>query len=1327
MPAALPVLPPWVPPLDTGRPSANDLNALANLPRKTVAGVNTPIPVVYGRDRVFGKIVELYHLNIQGAPECLIITYAFCQGPIEGYETILIDGIPVNKAKEGFLNTGKDTTRNFADGETFVYTVPGPAVTTEDNKKWANVIAYKGTQTQNPNDPWSIHGNDFRGTAYALVIVPLGTTNGVPRVEAIIKGKKLYDPRLDSTNGGTGLHRQTDPGTWGFTSVDSTKQIGTNPTLAFADFAVNHAGWGVDWASVAENANWNDVQLPVGDGTSQPTRSIGLTMEAPALAGEWAKGFRVYMGAFLAWERGVVRIVPERADVQVPGALFFPGVPETGALAGDVLDVTASNNLTVEMWVSASAPGPSGLVSKKAAAGTGGSDGTDYPLLWRDDVTPDSWDALAEDVTVPTVIGWKAGVASGAGSPSDVGWALLLSGAGKVLGEVADGTDSAQVESASAITDGAWHHVAMVLDRTTSTLKLYVDGVLSATSSASAVGDLTNAVPLSLGAVGANLQLPFTGYLDDVRVWTNAQSAEAIAANRYKELDGNEYGLAAYWRLNESIGATSSADETGHGLTMGVIRVGGAGPNFVPGVTSVSPHGITHHFTGDDIVKDSLRLTKRPMRQFPTVVQIEYTEAPTDPAVYTWRTEVQSAELTSAPSRRISKISLPGIHTAGQAKREAIERLNWFISDLEVTFKVFDEGLKLQQGSIIAVTHPIGLSAKLFRVKQLSGQQGRWEIQGVEYDPAAYSNAVITSPSSPDTNLGNPLDMPAVTNLTAQEVLFQYKEGTYGSRIEVNWTAVSSRFLTQYLVEGWSPPEPGVAPTLSWSVLTPSTSAVSPPVEERLKNVTTYAPIEYTIRVYAMSLYTRGTVSELFPVPVRGKFLPPENIPGTVQITRLSPDTVRLDWQRAADIDVWQYEVRMYTGVLGDPLIDRWSDVTEPYPAVVAKTDSLTATVQGLGLGYYVFYIRARDSVGNYSLGSAIVAMSVSAPPPPTGLSGFEVGGTVYLEWVGGGGYASRYLVQYHQIKDSSGAALSPADPAHDWDTLDALRTAVVIPNVAGGTYEFLVYARDDSGNQSTTAATTEVIITSDSSSYLIDFIDFYDGINKLGTATWSLRDLTATQKRYFVSTGGDAFTDTSFSTYANQPLALYTIKNGISQWLSAIHTFPAALTGNWTVNADVTVLRGTVTLGLSLDGGPYIDLPINPSGKTQVTVPGTGTTARIRVLATGTSVSFLITPLMRLRVSVEPREESGPGVTILRQVSPTSRYWATVSLVGKYAAVTSIQVTPVTTGGNPVAISPVVDNVQMGVTPCTFDVYMMDSSNQTLNGVNFFYRFQGV
>lgn len=84
----------------------------------------------------------------------------------------------------------------------------------------------------------------LRGIAYLVVRMERDDTafpNGAPSdVTALVDGALLYDPRLDSTNGGSGTHRVTDATTWAFSR---------NPILA--------ARWFLTGGSVV-----NDVATP---------------------------------------------------------------------------------------------------------------------------------------------------------------------------------------------------------------------------------------------------------------------------------------------------------------------------------------------------------------------------------------------------------------------------------------------------------------------------------------------------------------------------------------------------------------------------------------------------------------------------------------------------------------------------------------------------------------------------------------------------------------------------------------------------------------------------------------------------------------------------------------------------------------------------------------------------------------------------------------------------------------------------------------------------------------------------------------------------------
>ena len=91
------------------------------------------------------------------------------------------------------------------------------------------------------------------------------------------------------------------------------------------------------------------------------------------------------------------------------------------------------------------------------------------------------------------------------------------------------GTHFGPLLSESVITDGQWHHIALVYARTTMKRHLYVDGAEVAADSSYAVGESCD-TGLYIGAGGdLNASTFFSGLIDDVRLYNATLSAEEIA------------------------------------------------------------------------------------------------------------------------------------------------------------------------------------------------------------------------------------------------------------------------------------------------------------------------------------------------------------------------------------------------------------------------------------------------------------------------------------------------------------------------------------------------------------------------------------------------------------------------------------------------------------------------------------------------------------------------------------------------------------------------------------------------------------------------------
>lgn len=121
----------------------------------------------------------------------------------------------------------------------------------------------------------------------------------------------------------------------------------------------------------------------------------------------------------------------------------------------------------------------------------------------------------------------------------------------------------------TGITDGAWHHLAMVVDATAGTAKIYVDGALEQTSTSTAIGTagFANAFDLHVGA-SSTLTAYWNGSVDELRLWSVPLSATAVAADRSATVTGTETGLLAAWDFSGVTGQTVPDLTGGHPGTL---------------------------------------------------------------------------------------------------------------------------------------------------------------------------------------------------------------------------------------------------------------------------------------------------------------------------------------------------------------------------------------------------------------------------------------------------------------------------------------------------------------------------------------------------------------------------------------------------------------------------------------------------------------------------------------------------------------------------------------------------------------------------------------
>jgi hypothetical protein len=111
----------------------------------------------------------------------------------------------------------------------------------------------------------------------------------------------------------------------------------------------------------------------------------------------------------------------------------------------------------------------------------------------------------------------------------------------------------------------SWHHIAATWATTgnTTTINLYVDGILLATSTSTAS---VNFAAGSYMGGGGNAANPFfNGIMDEIRVWNYDRTVSQLQSTMYSCSLNDTQGLLAYWNLAQANGSTTTNDISSNG------------------------------------------------------------------------------------------------------------------------------------------------------------------------------------------------------------------------------------------------------------------------------------------------------------------------------------------------------------------------------------------------------------------------------------------------------------------------------------------------------------------------------------------------------------------------------------------------------------------------------------------------------------------------------------------------------------------------------------------------------------------------------------------
>jgi hypothetical protein len=173
------------------------------------ASNNTAIPVIYGKRQI--GISRVFVESSGTDNQYLYMAGVLCEGGGNGIESI--EEIYINDKLvtwSGSLTDGTVRTVNSSDTNYY-----------KDGASLISVQSFYGLDNQSVSsllDASTNWGSNHKlsGVAYLAFKFTWNQDafNSLPEVKVVLKGKKIYDPRLDSTKGGTGSHREDTSSTW---------------------------------------------------------------------------------------------------------------------------------------------------------------------------------------------------------------------------------------------------------------------------------------------------------------------------------------------------------------------------------------------------------------------------------------------------------------------------------------------------------------------------------------------------------------------------------------------------------------------------------------------------------------------------------------------------------------------------------------------------------------------------------------------------------------------------------------------------------------------------------------------------------------------------------------------------------------------------------------------------------------------------------------------------------------------------------------------------------------------------------------------------------
>lgn len=224
--------PGWINVANPSRQNLEESNAGAEIRQSTWNAEGGVVPIIYGDQRVGGKIFAVAGTSASGL---LTVGVVLCEGVVQEVTELAINDTEV------IITSPSSEFATILDANDDIVT----------GISWE---VYNGDQIESSlllQAAFPGYIDTLQGICYAVVSITSSASAGTqsfPRITARILGKKVYDPRDNS-------QIYTDTSTWTWSN---------NPSLCLADLIISSVyglGRSIDWNSVALCANSNDKKV----------------------------------------------------------------------------------------------------------------------------------------------------------------------------------------------------------------------------------------------------------------------------------------------------------------------------------------------------------------------------------------------------------------------------------------------------------------------------------------------------------------------------------------------------------------------------------------------------------------------------------------------------------------------------------------------------------------------------------------------------------------------------------------------------------------------------------------------------------------------------------------------------------------------------------------------------------------------------------------------------------------------------------------------------------------------------------------------------------